>query len=141
MTRLLPAGSKSFLADRILLYEICEVCRVFPGAGTPTQYVGLTEHFSDWVCAEIDKGLAQYVRWYDARFEAQEKQGKYKIRQKYKTLGAVLGIDEEARRGGMEASELTDRSKSYLDAVIAARAARKAPPSITEWMESQKSQS
>lgn len=132
-------GWRSFLADRMLLYEICEVCRVFPGAGTPTQYIGLDRDFSEHVCVEIDKGLAQYVRFYDARFEAQEKSGKYKMRQKYRTLGAVLGIDEEIRRGGMDGGELKDRSKSYLDAVIAARAAGKAPPPITEWMAQQKS--
>jgi hypothetical protein len=117
------------------------VCRVFPGAGTPSQYLGLNEQFSDWICAEIDKGLAQYVRWYDARFEAQEKSGKHKYRQKYRTLGAVLGIEEEERRGGMTGGELTDYSKGYLHAMIEARAKGLPVPDINTWIQEQKDKS
>lgn len=100
---------------------MCELCAAFPGAGTPTQYTGLVNVFSDWICAEIDKGLAQYRRWYLARFEAQQKVGKHRYESKYKTLNDALGVTEEIRRGGFQSgAALIDTGGDFRQAFIEA---------------------
>lgn len=130
-------ASNRFLSDRLALYELCELCRVFPGAGTPSAYLGLGRYYSDSICAEIDKGLAQFVRWYDARFDAQQKVGKHKWQQKHKTLADVLGITEARRRGGWTSgSELTEASKLYQQAAMKAIREGKPVPDIEQWIES-----
>lgn len=102
--------------------------------GSPSHAAGLHKQFSPWVCLEIDKGLAQYVRWYEARFEATRKAGKHKIEQRFKTLSAVLGMEEEQRRGGFTGEQLTDLTTEYRQAVIQAMRAGEPMPDIQEWM-------
>jgi hypothetical protein len=122
------------LSNRILLYEVIETCHAFPGAGTPTQFLGLDRVFSDWVCAEIDKGLAQWRLWYQGRMHEMEKSGKHSWRPKYQTLDALLGITEAERRGGFATGgELTDVSTAYKNAVIEAAKKGLPPPDAAQW--------
>lgn len=130
-----PAALRGFLSNRILLYELCELCANFPGAGTPTQYTGLNRVFSDWICAEIDKGLSLYRNWYTSRAHEMEKRGKHSYRPKYRTLDELLGITEALRRGGFATgAEITSVSDEYRQAVIAAHKRGEAPPDVTEWL-------
>ena len=128
------AGWSDFLSDRYFLYQICEMCHTFPGAGTPTQYLGFGRYFSDRVCAEIDIGLAQFRGWYTSRMEQRRKVGKHKWEPTYKNLDEVLGVTEALRRGGWDGKELTDVSQDYRQAVIAATKKGLPPPDITVWM-------
>jgi hypothetical protein len=141
MTNWRNAGWRGFLSNRIYLYEVCELCRVFPGAGTPVSYLGLNRYFSDYVCAEIDKGLAQWVRWYDARMKERKKSGKFSTQPVHKTLDEVLGITEALRRSGWEndGRGLTDVSRDYKQAVIAAAKRGEPPPDVEVWMREQAS--
>lgn len=135
MTNWPSAGWKHFLSDRLYLYEVCETCRVFPGLVSPTHFMKMDQVFSDAVCAEVDKGLAQYVRWYEARAEEQQKVGKHKYKRRFDTLGELLGIEEEQRRGGWtNGAQLTEVSKAYRDACIAATIAGQPMPNVVEWM-------
>jgi hypothetical protein len=130
-----------FLSVSVYLYEVCEACRVFPGLVSPSHFMKIDLIFSDAVCAEIDKGLAQYVRWYEARSEQQQKVGKHKFKNKYETLNDLLGVTEEQRRGGWtDGSKLTEVSGSYKDACIAAAVAGKPMPDVTEWLAKQRAE-
>ncbi len=138
MTSWLHASLRTFLGDRILLYEICEACRVFPGLISPTHFYKLDRKYSDAICAQIDQGLAQYVRWYEARKEERKKSGKHKWESKYKDLNELLGVTEELRRGGWnDGSELKEVSYDYKTAVIDAIAAGKPVPDVEEWLAAQ----
>ena len=92
--------------------------------------------FSDAVCAEVDKGLAQYVRWYESRAEEQRKVGKHKYKRKYDTLDELLGVTEAQRRGpyGMDGAKLTEVSGDYKRACIEAAKAGLPMPDITQWL-------
>lgn len=128
-------GLKGFLADRLLLYELCELCHQFPGAGTPSQYLGLNRHFSPWVCAEIDKGLAQFRIWYMGRMEKQVKAGKHKLRPAYKTIAEVIGIVEDQRRGGWgSGAKIASKGEEYKEAVLQAVRDGKPIPDVQEWL-------
>lgn len=134
MTGWLRAGSSAFLRDRMLLYEVDAVCRRYPGAGTPTTWLGLNNYFSDSVCAMVDIGIASYGEWVDLRKKARRKSGKNKIEPLYKTLGELLGVDEEERRGGLSGGDLRQQSRSYLDAVIQANLRGEPPPPPDEFL-------
>jgi hypothetical protein len=134
MNNWLHAGWSGFLSDRVALYELCELCHEFPGAGTPTQYTGLNRRFSDSVCAEIDKGLAQYRIWYTGRMKQQQKVGKHRYKPAFQTLDDVLGVTEALRRGGWDGQELTDVSGDYKQAVIEAAKKGLPAPDINMWM-------
>jgi len=101
---------------------------------SPSTAAGLYLQFPPWICLEIDKGLAQYVRWYEGRMEATEKSGKYKTRPKFKTLADVLGINEQKARGGMSGADLKDVSGDYKQAVIAAARQGLPAPDINEFL-------
>jgi hypothetical protein len=133
MTNWRLAAWSRFLSNRILLYEVIELCATFPGAGTPTQYLGLNRVFSDWVCAEVDKGLAQWRIWYQGRMQQMQKSGRHSWRPKYKTLNELLGITEEVRRGGFTGKDLTDVSALYKRAVVEAAKQGEPPPDAEEW--------
>jgi hypothetical protein len=129
---------KTFLSDRIQLYEICETVRVFPGLISPSHFYKLDERFSDAVCAEIDKGLAQYVLWYEGRRDERRKAGKNRWESKYKDLKDLLGVTEEERRGGWtDGDALTSTSKSYLEAFTQAVAEGRPVPDVAEWLAAQ----
>jgi hypothetical protein len=138
MTNWRSADCNHFLTDRVYLYEVCEACRVFPGLVSPSHFMKIDQSFSDAVCAEIDKGLAQYVRWYESRGEQQRKVGKHRYEAKYKTLNELLGVTEDLRRGGWNnGREPTEVSSDYKDACIAAAVAGKPLPDVTEWLATQ----
>jgi hypothetical protein len=132
------AAFNPFLSDRVALYEMCEAVRAFPGLVSVTHYWKIDQVYSDSVCAEIEKGLAQYVRWYEARSEQQRKIGKHRYESKYKTLNELLGVTEELRRGGWNSGrELTEVSSDYKDACIAAAMAGLPMPDVNDWLVSQ----
>ena len=131
----LPAALRGFLTDRLLLFEIDRVCRRYPGAGTPTQYLGLTSMFSDAVCVEIDKGIAQFGTWVDARMEARTYNKKGGSKPMYPTLGDVLGITDVERRGGMDGQTLQTRAEAYKRAVAQAVRTGQPVPDISLFME------
>src|SRR5574338_1318121 len=131
------AGWRDFLANRLYLYEVIEACVVFPQLGSPTQFLGLNRQFSDWVCAEIDKGLALWRLWYTARANEQQKTGKSKWEHKYKTLDEVLGITEAKRRGWDTGRDEDSRevSEEYKAAVLSAMRSGSPLPDVAEWLE------
>jgi len=138
MTNWRLASWRSFLSDRIALYEVCEAIRVWPGLISPSHFLKFDQRYSDVICAEIDKGLAQYVNWYESRREERRKAGKHKWENKYKTLNDLLGVTEELRRGGwVNGSELTEVSYDYKEAVIQAMKEGKPMPDVTEWLAAQ----
>lgn len=112
----LHVGSVCFLTDRYELYRLCEDCASW-GKLSPSQKAGLTREFPSWVCNEVDKGLAEYRRWYLSRMEAVTKKG----RPKYRTIADVLGITEERNRGNMSGDELTEKATNLRMAMIEAR--------------------
>jgi hypothetical protein len=124
-----------FLSDRISLYEHLEYAALY--GGTVTQNLGLNRIFSDYVCYEIDSGLAQWRLWYKGRMREQQKIGKGKWSSRYKDLNDVLGVTEALRRGGWEGKELTHVSGDYKTAVIEAAKKGLPPPDIHEWMAKQ----
>jgi hypothetical protein len=126
-TNWLHAGWNRFLKDRALLYDLDRVCRRYPGAGTPTQFLGLDRQFSDAVCAVVDMGIAQYGEWVDDRREQTVKVGK-SLRKRYDRMADLLGITEEQNRGGMDGADLTAASKDYALALAKARATGGPPP-------------
>jgi hypothetical protein len=138
MTNWPHAGWSDFLSDRLLLYEIDCLCHRYAGAGTPTQYLGLNRIFSDSVCAEVDKGIAQFGLWVEGRIQHRKKVGKHKWEAAHKTLGEALGIVEEARRGGWHSgAELRDVSLDYRNAVFEAKKKGLPPPDIADWLAAQ----
>lgn len=106
----------------MLLYEVDRVCRRYPGAGTPTQYLGLDRYFSDSVCTVVDFGIAEFGEWVDGRSQQRQKVGrKGKTKPVYDTLADVLGITEAQARAGKSGKEFSQLAGGYLQATIAAR--------------------
>jgi hypothetical protein len=137
MTTWLNAGWKGFLANRLFLYELCELCAVNPTAyPSPTAAVGLDQLFSDWVCFHIDLGLAQWRLWYTARMHATKRKGKYGTEAKYSTLDEVLGIDVARSMGWLQESvDEEQASEEYKAAILAAAREGKPLPDIVEFMD------
>jgi hypothetical protein len=137
MTSWRNADWKDFLANRMFLYELCELCAVNPTAyPSPTMAVGLDRHFSDWVCFEIDKGLAQWRLWYTARMHAMKRKGKYGTEPKYDSMDDILGITAARQMGWLPESQDEDRaSEDYKAAILAAAREGKELPDIVEFME------
>lgn len=136
MTNWLHAGWKDFLSNRYLLYQICELCAGFPAAGTPTQAVGLTRYFSDWICFEIDIGLALWRKWYIARAEERTKVGKYSTKAKYDSMDDILGVTYAREMGWIPGEEGdAEVSEAYKQAALEAIRAGKSIPDIVQFVD------
>ena len=137
MTTWLNAGWKGFLANRLFLYELLEMCALFPNEyPSPTAAVGLNRIFSDWVCFHIDMGLAQWRLWYTARMHATVRAGKYGTKAKYDSMDDVLGITAARQMGWLpESADENEATEEYKAAILAAAREGRALPDIVEFME------
>lgn len=93
--------------------------------GSPSAYLGLDQLVSEAVAFEFDRSIMRFGRWVENRMR--ETTGGKRPKPKYRTMGEVLGYDEEEMYS-LDSEEVGSLADQYMADYILALERGEEPP-------------